>query len=404
MNPVYKLLRCQPKSIQFASFFLANLTGMLIVLLSVQIWLDLQPFFTGKDRVLRKEFLVVTKRVSALGTFVGRSTVFTPEELREISGQPFARKTGSFTSSRFRTTAGMEWGQFGGGFATELFFESVPDEYIDVKTDEWDFQEGEARIPIILPRNYLNLYNFGFAQSRNLPKLSEGTIGLLNLDVRIQGNGRQREFQGKIVGFSNRLNTILVPQRFMDWANAAFAGEKPAEVSRVIVETDNPADERIARFFKSKGYEIEGGRLAFGEMAWFLNVFTAVVAGIGLLICFLSFYILILSIYLLVQKDRVKIENLVLLGYAPGKIARPYELFVLAVQLGVVVCVWGLILGIRGWYLPLLREINPAGSGMGAVWIGGMALFAGVFLLNAGIIRRKIRKTASSGQTLLSDG
>ncbi len=394
MNLVYKLLRCQLNATRFVSFFLANLTGMLIVLLSVQLWFDLQPFFSGKDRLLRKEFLVVTKRISALGMLTGRSTTFTPEELREISEQPFTRKTGNFTASRFRTTAGLELGHFGAGFATEMFFESVPDEYIDVQTEEWDFREGDTRIPIILPRNYLNLYNFGFAQSRNLPKLTEKTIGMLDIDIRIQGQGKQREFTGKIVGFSERLNTILVPQRFMDWANATFAGEKPAEVSRVIVETEHPADEQMVRFFKSKGYEIEGGKQAAGKMAWFLNVFTALVTGIGLLICLLSFYILILSIYLLLQKDRAKIENLVLLGYAPEKIARPYELFVLAVQFGVMVCVWGLIVGIRGYYLPLLQEMNPAKGGMWPVWVGGICLSAVVFLLNAGIIRRKIRKTA----------
>ena len=110
MNLVYKLLRCQLRGTQFAGFFLANLTGMLIVLLSIQLWYDLQPFFTGKDRLFRKEFLVVTKRISAFGTLTGRNTTFTPEELREISEQPFIRKTGNFTSSRFRTTAGMELG------------------------------------------------------------------------------------------------------------------------------------------------------------------------------------------------------------------------------------------------------------------------------------------------------
>ena len=119
MNLVYKLLRCQLRGTQFAGFFLANLTGMLIVLLSIQLWYDLQPFFTGKDRLFRKEFLVVTKRISAFGTLTGRNTTFTPEELREISEQPFIRKTGNFTSSRFRTTAGMELGRVGAGFATE---------------------------------------------------------------------------------------------------------------------------------------------------------------------------------------------------------------------------------------------------------------------------------------------
>ena len=46
--------------------------------------------------------------------------------------------------------------------STAMFFESVPDEYVDVNLDKWEFDENERVVPIIIPRNYLNLYNFGF--------------------------------------------------------------------------------------------------------------------------------------------------------------------------------------------------------------------------------------------------
>lgn len=46
------------------------------------------------------------------------------------------------------------------------------------------------------------------------------------MDIVMRGNGRVEQYKGNIVGFSNRLNTILVPQSFMEWANQAFASEK----------------------------------------------------------------------------------------------------------------------------------------------------------------------------------
>ena len=67
-----------------------------------------------------------------------------------------------------------------------MFFESVPDEFVDVKTENWDYHEGSKDIPIIIPRNYLDLYNFGFAQSRNMPKLSEGILGAMKLMLSIR--------------------------------------------------------------------------------------------------------------------------------------------------------------------------------------------------------------------------
>ena len=37
-------------------------------------------------------------------------------------------------------------------FNSELFFESVPDEFVDVPLDEWKYREGDSEVPIVLPR------------------------------------------------------------------------------------------------------------------------------------------------------------------------------------------------------------------------------------------------------------
>jgi hypothetical protein len=85
--------------------------------------------------------------------------------------------------------------------STEMFFEAVPDKFVDVSLDKWHFDENTHTIPIIIPRNYLNLYNFGFAQSRSLPKLSEGLMSLIQMDILMRGNGRVEQYKGNIVGF-----------------------------------------------------------------------------------------------------------------------------------------------------------------------------------------------------------
>ena len=82
-------------------------------------------------------------------------------------------------------------------------------------------------------------------------------MSLVQMDVMMRGNGRVEQYKGNIVGFSNRLNTILVPQSFMDWANKNFAPEKEAEPSRLIVEVKNPTDTAITDYFQQKNYETE---------------------------------------------------------------------------------------------------------------------------------------------------
>ena len=36
-------------------------------------------------------------------------------------------------------------------------------------------------------------------------------MSLVQMDIMMRGNGRVEQYKGNIVGFSNRLNTILVP-------------------------------------------------------------------------------------------------------------------------------------------------------------------------------------------------
>lgn len=387
---VWKLLRQHISVSQLAGFFLANLCGMIIVLLGIQFYRDVLPVFTQGDSFIKKDFVIVSKKVSTLGTLVGKSSTFSTGDVAEIEEQPFTKSVGRFLPSQFKVSAGMD--MQGIRMSTDMFFESVPDEFVDVKLDKWTFDPSSDVVPIIIPRNYLNLYNFGFAQSRNLPQLSEGVMGMVNLDIRIMGNGQVKQLKGNIVGFSNRLNTILVPETFMNWANATYGTGQKAEPSRLIVEVNNPTDERIAKFFQQKGYETEGNSLDAGKASWFLKVVIGIVLSVGLLISVLSFYILILSIYLLLQKNSTKLENLLLIGYSPARVARPYQLLTIILNLVVLALGVVAVIAVRSLYLDTVMNLYPdAGSGsvLPSV-VTGIIIFIGVSALNIVIIRRKI--------------
>lgn len=387
---IWKLLRQHISVAQLAGFFLANLCGMVIVLLSIQFYKDVLPVFTQGDSFMKKDYVIVSKQVSTLGSLVGKGGTFSRADIADMESQPFAKRTGAFTPAQFQVSAGM--GMAGMQLSTAMFFESVPDEFVDVRLEGWTYREGQTEIPIIIPRNYLNLYNFGFAQSRNLPQLSEGVMGMMTLDVRLSGRGRTERMKGRIVGFSNRLNTILVPQAFMDWANATLGDGGETAPSRLIVEVGNPADDRIAKYFKQKGYETEGDKLDAGKTTWFLKMVVGIVLTVGLIISVLSFYLLMLSIYLLLQKNTKKLENLLMIGFSPAAVARPYQ--VLTVGLNAAVAAMGVLLVCvaRGAYLDMLQRMVPdfqGGSLLPALLTAG-GLFLLVSVLNVLAVRRKV--------------
>ena len=387
-----KLLRQHISIGQLTGFFFANLFGMVIVLLSIQFYRDIAPVFTQGDSFMKRDYIIASKKVSTLGNLAGKSSTFSSSEIDDLKKQSFTRNVGVFTSTQFSVSAGLTMEGTGVQMSTAMFFESVPDEYVDVKLDKWHFDESNPTIPIIIPRNYLNLYNFGFAQSRNLPKLSEGLTGLINMDVVLRGNGQVKRYKGNIAGFSNRLNTILVPQSFMDWANKTFAPHTKPEPARLIVEVKNPADAAIATYFQQKGYETEDGKLDAGKTTYFLNLIVGIVLAVGLLISALSFYILMLSIFLLLQKNTTKLESLLLIGYSPRQVALPYQALTIGLNLFVLFLSVGIVLFLRSLYSEPISLLFPQlemGSVLPAIAIG-ILLFIVVSWINIIAVKRKV--------------
>ena len=125
-----------------------------------------------------------------------------------------------------------------------------------------------------------------------------------------------------------------------------------------------------------------------------------VVMVIGLVISLLSFYILMLSIYLLVQKNTEKLQNLLLIGYTTSQTARPYQLLTLLLNAAVLVVALLIVYIVRMQYLRTLAALFPdvrTGSFLPAVVLG-VVLLLFVTTVNQLAIRRKVKGVAKSGR------
>ena len=226
------LLRKNISAWQLAAYSVACLVGLSILLISINFYADIRSA-QSQDRQ-PGNYIVLSKPVSllaALGGSPSASNSFSPAEIEDLASQPWVRRIGEFTSADFNISAAVEFA--GRGLSTALFFESLPDEFVDTDLDQWHFDPASKEIPILVPKDYLALYNYGFAASRGMPQLSESLIKQIPIRIAVAGNGHYDVFPARIAGLSSRLNTIAVPDSFMTWANSYYGDKTMSDNRRV---------------------------------------------------------------------------------------------------------------------------------------------------------------------------
>ncbi len=383
MKLIYKLLRRNISAGQLLGFFIANLVGYIIILTGVQLYSDLSSIFDDHDGFTGSDYMVITKPVNA--------PQLTESDIERLRQQPFVKDIGRFVPSQFRVYGEASLGRHTVG--TYMFFEAIPDKFIDISTENWKYDEETGIVPVVIPKGYLNLYNLGFAKSQGLPQISEDVLKTLPMSLFL-GNPRDRmEFDARIVGFTTRVNTVLVPYDFILWANEKFAPNEKISLARIILEVENSDNEEIGKYLEKEGYEVEGNAADSSKGRFLVRAFLSILLLIGGTIYLLSVYILALSIHLLLHKNSEKLLNLMALGYTPQAVARPYMLLTTVLNL--------LIMGLgvlavylfRRYYVVLLSEVfTLTDTGFALLLIVAAALSAAIIAFNCIIIKQYIKE------------
>ncbi|MBN2698726.1 MAG: hypothetical protein JXR52_07865 [Bacteroidales bacterium] len=387
MRTLYKILWKDQSRNHLLWAFLGTVAGFVLLLGGIQFYLNIKNVLQENRDLLDPEYIVINKKVD-IGQTLGLTTAgFTVEEIDEIRKQPFAREVAPFISNMFPVSAYTENERFP-DFYTELFFEAVPDDYIDVKSEQWKWNREEGIIPVIIPQDYLNLYNFGFAQSQGLPRIPKEIISMVNVKIRLRGRAKFDDFPGKIIGFSNRINSILVPYDFLSWANKEYGYFENKGPSRIILVSNDPTNPEIVRFIEEKGYDTIREKLKSSRMNIILKFIVSFLVLLAAIIIGLAFLVFLLSLQLMISRSAEKIRRLSKLGYHYLEISRPYLLILFLLLLGVTL-ISMVLTGIltakfsglaAEWSLDIPEKID------GIIYITSFGLMLLIFLANmAGI-------------------
>ena len=218
------ILKTNKPGLLIAAFF-GSLVGFMLALIAIQNYINFQHILNDKDQIIGSQFLVLNKKVSLLNTIEAQNSAFTKKQINQIKELPSVKKISEFTPNQFYASAFLEMPteSLNAQLKTDLFLESVDDSFIDVKDEDWKWEEGDNAVPVILPTDFINLYNFTYAPARGLPQISKSTVKLFGFNIIIGRDPETANFKGKIIGFSNRISSMLVPNAFMNYANKRFS-------------------------------------------------------------------------------------------------------------------------------------------------------------------------------------
>src|SRR6187402_2888651 len=162
-----ELLKIFRKRIKPFTFILSGLglvLGLTLVLICLQLYLSI--FKSLSSEISKSEYIILSKDISLGNTLLNSSAVISTKELEDLKKQPFVEKLGVFIPNHYKVMA------YAGGslqLVTELFFESIPDDFVDNKPYNFRWEEGDEFLPIIVSEDFINLYNYGYALSNGFP-------------------------------------------------------------------------------------------------------------------------------------------------------------------------------------------------------------------------------------------
>lgn len=388
---ISKILNKDISKINLVLAIIGIFAGFTLLICGLQFYYDMSNLTSGNKSLIKNDFLVINKNVNPLDS---KRSTFSDAEINELKAQKFVQKVSPFQSNSFEMTAFTKKSPLMPAMYTDLFFEAIPDEYLDIKSDEWKWTPGDTIIPIAIPTDYLNLYNFGYAISQGLPQITEKIVNTVLFNINIGKYQVKATFSGKIVGFTDRLNSILVPESFLKYANEKYGNSAVKEPSRLLVEAKDPSAPELAKFLADKGYKTNKEKLKNSKLNTLLNISMSFMWIISIVIIVLAVMLFILSFQLMVAKSEFKLETLRLLSYSIKTIAKYYIYRFIVIVAAVNICSFAVLCATKSIYVSYLKSFGFEVQNFVDLYTVIIALLVSVvvILINSSLIYTKIKK------------
>lgn len=351
-----KIITTSTGRTRYAMAIVGLSVALLLILAAVQIQVNYTELLEGKrNKDSVANFLVVNKLLTDRN--LGKA-VFSTEDIDDIKKQPFTEAVAVLQTSRFKASIQSSSNLF--PFYTDIAFETVPDNFLDLASEDWNWTENSSYVPVIVPGMFLDMYNFQFSLSQGLPQLTREVVKMLFFNIHVYAEGGTvRVYRGKVIGFSDRISSLLVPESFLHHANELYGSGNNSSPSRIIIRTKDPGHPALTGYLKEKQLTTDQDKTRFSKYRQIVDLAVKITGITGLLFFLFAMLIFSLFIQLTISSCKEEMKLLMTLGASPVQLRSflirqffPLNIIIVAVAL--------LLISIAQWVLSDFLRVQSA--------------------------------------------
>ena len=311
----------QQDRVQLSIAFIGALLGLTFLITSIHYLIKVNEFGRGNE-ILGPNTLIIQKKIGANNAFQLGKNDFTKREIELIKAESFVAAVEPIISNNFDVSLQTN-SPVVPYFRTDVFLQTVNPTFIDVPAQKWTWKKGDAYVPLIMPRDFLVMLNT-FMSAKNIPTVSDEIAQSIPFEFTLKHGDRKEKMNVRIIGFTNEISSLLVPESFMKWANEQYGQSTDQKITQLMLAGKENQFGLVEGMLKEKHLESKNAQVLVGRLKSMIGTFIWIVLCVSILAVFLSGLVLIQYLQLLINKNNYEIKTLIRLGYHPKTLVNTF--------------------------------------------------------------------------------
>ena len=300
--------------------------GITFLITSIHYLIRVNEFGKGEE-ILGPNTIIVQKKVSNASSLSLTRTDFSLKEIEKIKSESYILDVKPVVANNFPVSFQTD-DPLVPYFRSDVFIQTLDKEFIDVQSDDWEWQEGDSIVPIIMPRDFLVMLNT-FMSAKGIPQVSDELAMDIHFKFTLESReGKRKEWvNAHIIGFTNEVAAIIVPQSFMEYGNDNFSNGEIQKITQIMISGKESEFGRVEELLDKRGLESKNSQVVIGRLKSMIGTLFLVVLGISVIAVFVSGLVLIQYLQLLMSYNSYEVRTLLRIGYHPQSLVKKFFIY-----------------------------------------------------------------------------